>query len=129
MQSLGDPSETTIWEGRKLSLTGVATSGRLPTNRYRATTANFYWIAGRIGSKTNSAPMWAVRDAVVSQNVVQRARRVGTVTVSLQHRDYRGLPTFILLEDIEQPRIVAKTLTRAAKTSRREHDEAVPEGS
>jgi len=59
---------------------------------------------------------------VVSQTVTQRARRVGTVTVSLQHVDYRGTPTFVLIEDVEKPRDVAKLINSSARSARITHD-------
>jgi hypothetical protein len=122
MQTLGDQSQPTVWQGRRLSLLGAAAGGRVPTTRYRITAARLYWTVGRLGTKTQEAPMWAVRDAVVSQSVSQRARRVGTVTVSLQHPAYTVAPTFVLLEDVEKPRDVSALLNSAARIARSEHD-------
>ena len=123
MQSIGDTSAPTLWEGKRHSLAGTASGGKLPTTRYRATAERLYWTTGRLGTKTHSVPMWAVRDAVVQQTITQRARRVGDVTVSLQHPNYSGLPTFVVLEDIEAPRDVARELGNAARRSRALHDE------
>lgn len=113
----------TIWEGRRHSVAGTATGGKLPTRRYRVTSERLYWTAGRLGTKTQSVPIWAVRDAVVQQTIQQRARRVGDVTVSLQHPDYSGMPTFVVLEDIEHPRDVARRITDTSKRARSAHDE------
>lgn len=123
MQSIGDLSERTVWEGRRLSLTGQASGGRLPSARYRVTAERLYWTSGPLGRRTESVPLWAVADGVVQQTVPQRARRLGTITVSLQHPDYRALPTFVVIEDVEQPREVARRLKEAARAARKAHDE------
>jgi hypothetical protein len=47
---------------------------------------------------------------------------VADVVVSLQHRDYPGTPTFVVLEDIERPRQALQLITEAARASRRQHD-------
>jgi hypothetical protein len=122
MQNLGDPSQPTVWQGRKLSLIGTVAGGRVPTTRYRITPTRLYWTIGRLGTKTQDVPLWAVRDAVVSQSLTQRARRVGSITVSLQHPAYTGTPTFVLLEDIEKPHEVVGLLSGAAQVARSAHD-------
>jgi hypothetical protein len=119
---LGDASETTVWEGRRLSIVGTAVGHRLPTARYRVTSGWLYWTTGRIGAKSERVPMWSVRHCEVRHSVQQRARRVGDVIVSLQHPDYSGTPTFVVLEDIERPREVHRLISETARTSRREHD-------
>jgi hypothetical protein len=118
MQVLGDPAQTTLWQGRRLTLSGTVAGGRLPATRYRLTPTSLYWTEGRLGTRTQEAPVWAVRDAAVAQTITQRARRVGTVTVSLQHADYRGIPTFVLIEDVEKPRDVARSINTAARAAR-----------
>jgi hypothetical protein len=122
MQPIGDASEPTVWEGRRLSLPGQASGGRLPSPRYRASALRLYWTTGRLARKVESAPMWAVRDAVVQQSVQQRARRLGDITVSLQHPDYRGLPTFVVLEDVDHPKDTARLITDAARAARKARD-------
>jgi hypothetical protein len=66
--------------------------------------------------------MWAVRNCEIRRSIQQRARRVADVVVSLQHRDYSGAPTFVVLEDIERPRQALQLITEAALASRRQHD-------
>ena len=122
MQVIGDASAQTLWQGRRLSLSGTVAGGRLPTTRYRLTALTLYWTEGRLGTRVQEVPLWAVRDAVLKQTVTQRARRVGTVTVSLQHPDYTGTPTFVLIEDVEKPRDVTSLINAAARAARREHD-------
>jgi hypothetical protein len=122
MQVLGDPSQQTLWQGRRLTLTGTAAGGRLPSTRYRLTNTTLYWTQGRLGTRVQDVPLWAVRDAALGQSVTQRARRVGTVTVSLQHPDYRGTPTFVLLEDIEKPREITALINSSARSARAAHD-------
>ncbi len=128
MQTIGNPTEGTVWQGRRLSVPGQVSGGRLPTVRYRVTTKHLYWTTSRVTRKTDSVPLWAVRDTVVSQSVPQRARRLGTITVSLQHPDYTGLPTFVVLEDVDHPHEVALTLGEAARTARKVHDGAAGDG-
>jgi hypothetical protein len=119
---LGDPAETTLWEGRRISIVGTAVGHRLPAATYRATPRWLYWTSGRLGAKAERAPIWAVRHCEVRHSIQQRARRVGDVVVSLQHRDYSGTHTFVVLEDIERPRQALHVITEAARTSRRQHD-------
>lgn len=121
MKPIGDPGEPTVWQGRRLSLAGQATGRRLPAPRYRATTEHLYWTTGRLARKTEHVPIWAVRDATVEQSLQQRVRRLGTITVSLQHPDYDGLPTFVVLADVERPQEAARAITEAANTCRRAH--------
>jgi len=122
MQPIGEASEATVWEGRRLSVPGQASGGRLPAPRYRATTERLYWTAGRLARKTESVPLWAVRETTVQQSVQQRARRLGTITVSLQHPDYQGMPTYVVLEDVERPREAAQKIRGAAREARKSHD-------
>jgi hypothetical protein len=119
---IGDPAETTLWQGRRISIVGTAVGHRLPAATYRATPRWLYWTSGRLGAKAERVPMWAVRNCEVRRSIQQRARRVGDVVVSLQHRDYSGAPTFVVLEDIERPRQALQLITEAALASRRQHD-------
>jgi len=97
----------------------VAMGGnRVPTARYRATRDWLEWTEGRLGQKSNRAPMWAVVEAEVRQTLQQRARRVGDVTVSFQHRDYTGSPTFVVLEDVETPKDACRAILGAARAAR-----------
>jgi hypothetical protein len=122
MQPLGDPAKPTVWEGRKLSLAATAIGRRFPSARYRVTPDGLHWTSGRLGTKPQTVPMWAVRSVEVQQSVQQRARHVGNVTVSLQHPDYTSTPTFVVLEDVERPRKVTQLIDVAARNCPREHD-------
>ncbi|MDP9118213.1 MAG: hypothetical protein M3O28_13315 [Actinomycetota bacterium] len=102
---------------------GAAVGHRLPSVSYRATADWLYWTSGRLGGRCERAPLWAVRDAQLRQSLQQRARRVGDVVVSLQHRDYLDAPTFVVLEDIDHPREAHRRITEAARACRRRHDE------
>jgi hypothetical protein len=119
---LGDATEQTLWEGRRVSVVGAVAGHRLPSAQYRVTPRWVYWSAGRPGAKADRVPLWSVRDAQVRQSVSQRARRVGDVVISLQHRDYTGTPTFVVFQDVERPREAARAIEAAARTARREHD-------
>jgi hypothetical protein len=121
---LGDAGEPAVWEGRRLSILGTAVGHRFPSARYRLTGSWLAWTNGRIGAKPERVPTWTIRDVEVRQSVQQRARRVADVIVSLQHADYRGTPTFVVLQDIEGPREAARLITQTARTARREHDAA-----
>jgi hypothetical protein len=119
---LGDPAQPTVWEGRRISLATTASGNRLPTISYRVTPDTLHWTSGRFGTRAQAVPLWAVRDLELSQRVTQRARRVGTITVSLQHPDYTSAPTFVLLEDIEHPQDALRLVRDAARACRRSHD-------
>jgi len=119
---LGDPNEQTVWEGKRISLASTASGNRLPTTRYRVTSTSLHWTTGRLGTKPRSVPLWAVRDAELNQSIAQRARRLGTITVSLQHRDYTGTPTYVLIEDVEHPNEAKRLIEDAARAARRDHD-------
>jgi hypothetical protein len=121
---LGDPRQETVWEGKRISLASTASGNRVPTARYRVTSSTLYWTTGRFGTKPRDVPLWAVRDAELHQSIPQRARRLGTITVSLQHPDYTGSPTYVLLEDVEHPHDALRLVEDAARTCRREHDAA-----
>lgn len=119
---LGDDAEPTVWSGRRISLAGSMAGRRLPSAQYRVTSNWVYWSAGRPGAKAARVPLWAVRDAEARQSIAQRARRVGDVVVSLQHRDYTGTPTFVVFQDVERPRDAARAINDAAREARRAHD-------
>jgi hypothetical protein len=121
MQVIGDATQPTLWQARRLSLPGALAGRRLPATRYRLTASALYWTEGRLGTRVQQAPVWAIRDADLKQTVSQRARRVGTVTVSLQHPDYTGTPTFVLIEDVEKSRDVTNLINATARTARNLH--------
>lgn len=119
---LGDAAEHTVWSGRRISLAGSVAGHRLPSAQYRVTPNWVHWSGGRPGAKPERVPLWAVRDAEVRQSIAQRARRVGDVVVSLQHRDYTGTPTFVVFQDVERPRDAVRAINDAAREARRAHD-------
>lgn len=111
-----------MWEGRRISLVATASGNKVPTTRYRVTDSTLYWTTGRFGTKPRDVPLWAVRDVEVGQTIAQRARRLGTLTVSLQHADYKGSPTFVLIEDVDKPTEAKRALDKAARAARQAHD-------
>lgn len=119
---LGDGADPAVWSGRRISLAGSVAGRRLPSAQYRVTSTWVYWTGARPGAKPARVPLWAVRDAEARQSIAQRARRVGDVVLSLQHRDYTGTPTFVVFQDVERPRDAARAINDAARQARRAHD-------
>jgi hypothetical protein len=111
-----------VWSGRRMSIAATVAGHRLPSAQYRVTMRWVSWTSGRPGAKPDRVQLWAVRDADVRQSIAQRARRVGDIVLSLQHRDYSGRPTFVVFQDVEQPREAARTIAAAAKSARRAYD-------
>jgi hypothetical protein len=116
-------AETVVWEGRRVSVPVATLRAHIPTAQYRATNRHLEWTVGRLGRRQLRAPIWAVRDAEVHQSMQQRVRRVGDVTVSFQHRDYVDGPTFVVLEDVVDPKGARKLILDAARLARRSRDE------
>jgi hypothetical protein len=75
-----DPS--TLWFGESKNATGVAKA------RYRITKDRVWIESGVLGTRTESVPLWAVRDMDVRQAVWQRGKDVGDVVLNLEDPAY-----------------------------------------
>lgn len=79
-----DPA--TLWFGESrnaaTSATGVATA------RYRITKDRVWVESGLLGTRTESVPLWAIRDMDVRQAVWQRGKDIGDVVLDLEDPAY-----------------------------------------
>ena len=75
-----DPS--TLWFGESKNPTGVAKA------RYRITKDRVWIESGVLGTRTESVPLWSVRDMDVRQAVWQRGKDIGDVVLNLEDPAY-----------------------------------------
>ena len=75
-----DPS--TLWFGESKNPTGVAKA------RYRITKDRVWIESGLLGTRTESVPLWAIRDMDVRQAVWQRDKDIGDVVLNLEDPAY-----------------------------------------
>lgn len=109
-----------IWTGESKSLTNVASGGKISTSKYRIEDDYIYVETGVLSSKGEQYPMWAVRDIDFAQSMIQKARKVSTLTIRFEHNDFTG-KSALILENIEAGRDVVALVTAAAKEARLEH--------
>jgi len=117
-----DPS--TLWHGESRDVaaktTGVAKA------RYRITRDRVWIASGLLGTRTESVPLWAVKDIDVRQAVWQRGNDVGDVVLTLEDPAYAtdaaalsltGVSEHgttsgqVVLDDVERPFAVVDLLT------------------
>jgi hypothetical protein len=84
-----DPN--TLWYGTSQSAAGKATGMSKAT--YRITKDRIWIDTGMLGVKSESVPLWAVRDLDVRQNVLQRGKDIGDVVLALEDPAYSVDPT------------------------------------
>jgi hypothetical protein len=84
-----DPS--TLWFGQSQSAATKATG--MSKAFYRITKDRIWIDTGVLGVKSESVPLWAVRDLDVRQNVLQRGNDVGDVVLRLEDPAYGVDPT------------------------------------
>jgi hypothetical protein len=84
-----DPN--TLWYGTSQSAAGKATG--MSKAAYRITKDRIWIDAGMLGVKSESVPLWAVRDLDVRQNVLQRGKDIGDVVLWLEDPAYSVDPT------------------------------------
>ena len=122
-QWANDPN--TLWFGTSKSLAGGATGMAKAT--YRITRDRVWIESGMLGTKSESVPLWSVKDLDVRQNVMQRGKDIGDVVLILEDASYGVNPadTFsfsgmsepgttaagqVLLDNIEGPYEVRELL-------------------
>ena len=111
-QWANDPN--TVWFGASQNLGGVSKA------TYRITRDRVWIESGLLGTKSESVPLWSVKDVDVRQNLMQRGKDVGDVVLMLEDASY-GVDTGnalsfsgmsepgttatgqVLLDNIEQP--------------------------
>lgn len=83
-QWANDPA--TLWYGE--SQNAATSAAGVAKARYRIT-ADRVWIeSGLLGSRTESVPLWAVKDMDVRQAVWQRGKDIGDVVLNLEDPSY-----------------------------------------
>jgi Bacterial PH domain/Short C-terminal domain/Protein of unknown function (DUF2510) len=88
-QWANDPN--TLWFGESKN---VATSAMgVSKARYRVTRDRVWIESGLLGTKTESVPLWSVKDIDVRQAVWQRDKDIGDVVLTLDDASYAAAPT------------------------------------
>jgi len=114
----------TVWFGSSQGLGGAAMSKA----SYRITRDRVWIESGLLGTKSESVPLWSVKDLDVRQNLMQRGKDVGDVVLILEDASY-GVDTGnafsfsgtaqqgttasgqVVLDNIEGPHAVRELLT------------------
>ncbi len=79
-QWANDPN--TVWFGASQNLGGVSKA------TYRITKDRVWIESGLLGTKSESVPLWSVKDVDVRQNLMQRGKDVGDVVLVLEDASY-----------------------------------------
>ena len=91
-QWANDPS--TLWHGESKDAAAKATG--VAKARYRITADRVFIASGLLGTRTESVPLWAVKDMDVRQAVWQRGNDVGDVVLRLEDPSYSADPTGLM---------------------------------
>jgi hypothetical protein len=83
-QWANDPS--TLWYGE--SQNAATSAAGVSKARYRITRDRVWIESGLLGTRTESVPLWAIRDMDVRQAVWQRSKDVGDVVLNLEDPAY-----------------------------------------
>ena len=79
-QWANDPN--TVWFGSSQNLGGVSKA------TYRITRDRVWIESGLLGTKSESVPLWSVKDLDVRQNLMQRGKDIGDVVLVLEDTSY-----------------------------------------
>jgi hypothetical protein len=127
-QWANDPS--TLWYGE--SKNAATSAAGVTKARYRITRDRVWIESGLLGTRTESAPLWAIRDMDVRQAVWQRGKDIGDVVLNLEDPAYgAGQDMFnvsgnvegttsgqIVLDNIESPFTVLDLLAPLVSEAR-----------
>lgn len=129
-QWANDPS--TLWWGE--SKGGATGAAGVAKARYRITRDRIWIESGLLGTKTESVPLWAVRDMDIRQAVWQRGKDVGDLVLGLDDPAYgvqqdtfslTGMPEpgattsgQVVLDNIESPHEVYNLLAPLVSEAR-----------
>ena len=128
-QWASDPN--TLWFGESKNAATSATG--VSKARYRITRDRVWIESGLLGTRTESAPLWAVKDMDVRQAVWQRGKDVGGVVLVLEDPAYgtaqdafsmTGVPEHgttsgqVVLDNIESPYAVLDPLSPLVSEAR-----------
>jgi hypothetical protein len=121
----------TVWFGSSQGLGGAAMSKA----SYRITRDRVWIESGMLGTKSESVPLWTVKDLDVRQNLMQRGKDIGDVVLILEDTSY-GVDTGnalsfsgmaqqgttgtgqVVLDNIEGPHAVRELLTPLVSEAR-----------
>ncbi len=88
-QWANDPNTLWFGESRNAATNAIGVSKA----RYRVTKDRVWIESGLLGTKTESVPLWSVKDIDVRQAVWQRDKDVGDVVLTLEDAAYAAEPT------------------------------------
>ncbi|WP_166509570.1 PH domain-containing protein [Blastococcus sp. TF02-8] len=120
-QWANDPS--TLWFGE--SRNAATSAAGISKARYRITKDRVWIESGLLGTRTESVPLWAVKDIDVRQAVWQRGNDVGDVVLTLEDASYAATTDMfnlsgnvegtttgqVVLDNIESPYAVVDLLS------------------
>lgn len=125
-----DPA--TLWSGESKDAAAKATG--VAKARYRITKDRVWIASGLLGTRTESVPLWSVKDMDVRQAVWQRGNDVGDVVLTLEDPAYAtgasGMLSMtgeleqattsgqVVLDNIEHPFAVVELLTPLVSEAR-----------
>jgi hypothetical protein len=98
-QYANDPN--TLWFGESQSAAGKATG--MSKAFYRVTKDRIWIDTGMLGVRSESVPLWAVKDLDVRQSVLQRGKDEGDVVLMLEDPLYGVDPTGMSLTGSPEP--------------------------
>ena len=76
----------TLWFGQSVDVTSKATGMAKAT--YRITKDRVWIDSGLLGTRSESVPLWAIRDIDIRQSVLQRGSDIGDVVLRLEDPAY-----------------------------------------
>jgi Protein of unknown function (DUF2510)/Bacterial PH domain/Short C-terminal domain len=122
-QWANDPA--TLWYGE--SQNAATSAAGVAKARYRITADRIWIESGLLGSRTESVPMWAVKDIDVRQAVWQRGKDIGDVVLNLEDPSYgAGQDMFNLTGSPEHGRTFGQAVLDNVQSPFAVHDLLAP---
>ena len=107
-------SRNVLWEGAPNDLPALATGGRVQTSGYKLTEDALHFADGVLSTRQETVPLWAVRDADLTQTLTQRARGLWNVTLKLDRSaEVYGQSEIVLRAIPDGPRVRDMVLHQA----------------
>jgi hypothetical protein len=98
-QWANDPS--TLWYGE--SQNAATSAAGVSKARYRITRDRVWIESGLLGTRTESVPLWAIRDMDIRQAVWQRTKDIGDVVLNLEDTAYGARQDMFTLTGAPEP--------------------------
>jgi hypothetical protein len=98
-QWANDPS--TLWYGE--SQNAATSAAGVSKARYRITRDRVWIESGLLGTRTESVPLWAIRDMDIRQAVWQRTKDIGDVVLNLEDPAYGARQDMFTLTGAPEP--------------------------